>query len=148
MVSFATKCKIPKEQVRTDLYSLLSPFDEITKEEENHFLKGDIEDALKIYGTDKAYKFRREYIEKQCAINIPKNKRNGRTREEHLKLLHATNRFKKEMGMEIKRKTPVRQKPIQDKIREYLKNNPQNKPLKEIANELGISINTLQKNRS
>lgn len=148
LVSFATKCKIPKEQVRTDLYSLLSPFDEITKEEENHFLKGDIEDALKIYGTDKAYKFRREYIEKQCAINIPKNKRNGRTREEHLKLLHATNRFKKEMGMEIKRKTPVRQKPIQDKIREYLKNNPQNKPLKEIANELGISINTLQNNHN
>ena len=52
------------------------------------------------------------------------------------------------MGMEIKRKTPVRQKPIQDKIREYLKNNPQNKPLKEIANELEISINTLQNNHN
>ena len=50
--------------------------------------------------------------------------------------------------MEIKRKTPVRQKPIQDKIREYLKNNSQNKPLKEIANELGISINTLKNNHN
>lgn len=148
LVAFATKCNIPKEKVRSDLYSLLPQFDNITIEEENHFERGDIEDALKIYGTDKAYKFKREYIEKQCAINIPKNKRNGRTREQHLKLLHATNRIKKEMGIPVTRKTPIRKTPVQDKIREYLKNNPQKRPLKEIAEELDISLVTLKKNYS
>ena len=76
----------------------------------------DIDDALKIYGTDKAYKFKREYIEKQCAIDIPKNKRNGRTREQHLKLLHATNKFKKEMGIPVTRKPAKRKTPVQIKL--------------------------------
>ena len=148
LVSFATKCKIPKEQVKRDLYSLLEPFEALTNEDDNHFVKGDIDDALKIYGTDKAYKFKREYIEKQCAIDIPKNKRNGRTREQHLKLLHATNKFKKEMGIPVTRKPAQRKTPVQDKIREYLKNNPQKRPLKDIAEELNISLRTLKNNYS
>ena len=148
LVSFATKCEIPKDKLIEDLHSLIPIFNNLTGSENNSFLETDVEEALKIYGTDEAYKFKRDYIALQCGIEIPKTKRNGRTREEHLKLLHATNRLKKEMGMEIKRKTPVRQKPIQDKIREYLKNNSQNKPLKEIANELGISINTLKNNHN
>lgn len=148
LVSFATKCGISQEQVKSDLYSLLPSFDEITTEEENHFLKDDIDDALKIYGTDKAYKFRRDYISQQCAIEIKKNKRNGRTREEHLKLLHATRKLKKELGLlePVKREKKGKTK-IQILLKNYLLENQDGKKKKinEIARTLNISTSAVKK---
>lgn len=143
LVSFATKCEIPKDKLIEDLHSLILIFNNLTGSENNPFLEADVEEALKIYGTDEAYKFKRDYIALQCGIEIPKTKRNGRTREEHLKNLHMERKRKKELGL---LKTPVRKRPAQDKIREYLKNNNKTKPLKDIAKELGLSINTLQNN--
>ena len=143
LVSFATKCEIPKDKLIEDLHSLIPIFNSLIGAENNPFLETDVEEALKIYGTDEAYKFKRDYIALQCGIEIPKTKRNGRTREEHLKNLHMERKRKKELGL---LKTPVRKRPAQDKIREYLKNNNKTKPLKDIAKELGLSINTLQNN--
>lgn len=143
LVSFATKCEIPKDKLIEDLHSLISIFNNLTGSDNNPFLETDVEEALKIYGTDEAYKFKRDYIALQCGIEIPKTKRNGRTREGHLKNLHMERKRKKELGL---LKTPVRKRPAQDKIREYLKNNNKTKPLKDIAKELGLSINTLQNN--
>ena len=143
LVSFATKCEIPKDKLIEDLNSLMPIFNSLTGSENNPFLESDVDEALKIYGTDEAYKFKRDYIALQCGIEIPKTKRNGRTREEHLKNLHMERKRKKELGL---LKTPVRKRPAQDKIREYLKNNNKTKPLKDIAKELGLSINTLQNN--
>ena len=145
LVSFATKCEIPKDKLIEDLHSLIPIFNSLIGAENNPFLESDIEETLKIYGTDKAYKFKRDYIALQCGIEIPKTKRNGRTRQEHLKRLHAINRMKKAMGIPIIRKSPKRKTPIQDKIREYLKNNPQIKPLKQISEETGVPISTLKK---
>ena len=143
LVSFATKCEIPKDKLIEDLHSLIPIFNSLTDSENNPFLESDVDEALKIYGTDEAYKFKRDYIALQCGIEIPKTKRNGRTRQEHLKNLHMERKRKKELGL---LKTPVRKRPAQDKIREYLKNNNKTKPLKDIAKELGLSINTLQNN--
>ena len=148
LVSFATKCEISKDKLIEDLHSLISIFNSLIGSENNPFLESDIEEALKIYGTDKAYKFKRDYIALQCGIEIPKTKRNGRTRQEHLKRLHTINRMKKAMGIPVIRKTPKRKAPVRDKIREYLKNNPQKKPLKDIAEELNISLRTLRNNYS
>lgn len=145
LVAFATKCGIPKEKVRDDLYDLLPGFEKITTDEENHFVKEDIEDALKIYGTDKAYKFKRDYIEKQCSITIPKSKRNGRTREEHIKIVNATRKMKKELGLPDERKRPERKSPSKEKIKDYLQNNSQIKPLKQISEEIGVPFSTLKK---
>ena len=145
LVSFATKCEIPKNKLIEDLHSLIPIFNNLKYADNNPFLESDIEEALKIYGTDKAYKFKRDYIALQCGIEIPKTKRNGRTRQEHLKRLHAINRMKKAMGIPIIRKPPKRKTPVQDKIREYLKNNPQIKPLKQISEETGVPISTLKK---
>jgi hypothetical protein len=145
LVSFATKCEIPKNKLIEDLHSLIPIFNNLKYADNNPFLESDIEEALKIYGTDKAYKFKRDYIALQCGIEIPKTKRNGRTRQEHLKRLHTINRMKKAMGIPIIRKPPKRKTPVQDKIREYLKNNPQIKPLKQISEETGVPISTLKK---
>ena len=145
LVSFATKCEIPKNKLIEDLHSLIPIFNNLKYADNNPFLESDIEEALKIYGTDKAYKFKRDYIALQCGIEIPKTKRNGRTRQEHLKRLHAINRMKKAMGIPIIRKPPKRKTPVQDKIREYLKNNPQIKPLKQISEETEVPISTLKK---
>lgn len=145
LVSFATKCEIPKDKLIEDLNSLIPVFNSLTGSENNPFLESDIEEALKIYGTDKAYKFKRDYIDIQCGIKIPKNKRNGRTREEHIKIVNATRKMKKELGIPDERKKPVRKSPTKDKIRDYLQNNPQIKPLKQISEEIGVPFSTLKK---
>ena len=56
--------------------------------------------------------------------------------------------MKKAMGIPIIRKPAQRKTPVQDKIREYLKNKPQKRPLKDIAEELNISLRTLKNNYS
>ena len=148
LVSFATKCGIPKEQVKADLYSLLPNFEKLTFEEENHFVKGDIEDALKIYGTDKAYKFKRDYISKQCNIELIKRKRNGRTREEHIKLVNATKKLKKELGLlepvKINKKEKTKNQIL---LKNYLLENQDDKKkkTKDIADALNISERTVKR---
>lgn len=140
LVSFATKCGVEKSEVKEDLYSLLEPFERKTNEDDNHFSLGDFDDALKIYGTDKAYKFRAEYISNQCNIDIPKRKRNGRTRENHLKVARTLKKLKKELG-ETQPNFYVKKK-----IENYFKENPDSsKSYKEISETLDISYRSAKK---
>lgn len=60
-------------------------------------------------------------------------------------MVNAERKRKKELGLPDERKKPERKSPSKDKIREYLKNNPQIKPLKQISEETGVSISTLKK---
>ena len=145
LVSFATKCEIPKDKLIEDLNSLIPIFNSLSGSENNPFLESDIEEALKIYGTDKAYKFKRDYIALQCGIDIQKRKRNGRTRKEHIKMVNAERKRKKELGLPDERKKPERKSPSKDKIKNYLQNNPQIKPLKEISKEINVPLSTLKK---
>lgn len=145
LVSFATKCEIPKNKLIEDLNSLIPIFNNLTGSENNSFLETDVEEALKIYGTDEAYKFKRDYIALQCGIEIPKRKRNGRTRQEHIKIVNAERKRKKELGLPDERKKPERKSPSKDKIKNYLQNNPQIKPLKEISKEINVPLSTLKK---
>jgi predicted DNA-binding protein (UPF0278 family) len=143
LVSFATKCNVPYDEVKADLYSCLDLFDSMTIEEENHFTKDDIEDALKIYGSDKAHRFKREYISKQTSIEIKENKRNGLTRTEHLTYLKELNSIKRKMGL-IKRPNKYNSTK-REKILNYLKENPSASNKQQIAKELTLSYPTVLK---
>ena len=145
MISFATKCEIPKDKLIEDLNSLIPIFNSLTSAENNPFLESDVDEALKIYGTPEAHKFKRDYIALQCGIEIPKRKRNGRTRQEHIKIVNAERKRKKELGLPDERKKPERKSPSKDKIKNYLQNNPQIKPLKEISKEINVPLSTLKK---
>lgn len=144
LVSFATKCNVPYEEVKADLYSCLDLFDEKTFQDENHFLPEDIEDALKLYGNPIAHRFKREYISKQTSIEIKKNKRNGRTRENHLLLLNQMRKIKGELEGYPKHKQHYsKEKEI---LLDFLKENPFHElNTSELSKKLNISRTTINK---
>ena len=144
LVSFATKCNVPYEEVKNDLYSCLDLFDKKTFQDENHFLPEDIEDALKLYGKPIAHRFKREYISKQTSIEIKKNKRNGRTRENHLLLLHQMRKIKGELEGYPKHKQHYSKE--REILLQFLEENPTHEyKLFEISEILNISYSTVKK---
>ena len=143
LVSFATKCNVPYDEVKEDLYSLIEKFDKLTIDKKNHFTKEDIKDALIIYNTPLALKLRRETISEMSGITIKKNKRNGRTREEHLAYLKESNAMKRKFNL-IKK--PSHYNSSKRKLLlNYLKENPYTSNKKIIAQETGLSKPTVIK---
>jgi len=87
LVRSGGKCNVDYQTVKADALGLLPLFND-PKRFTNPFTKDDVECALELYRNDKIlgnYKsFPRDEIERITAIDIPKNKRNGRTQEKHL----------------------------------------------------------------
>lgn len=144
LVSFGTKCNIPYEEVKADLYSLVNKFDTKTLDPDNHFTSEDIESALLFYGSQKALLFSRENISNFTNIKIEKRKRNGLTREQHLKIVNFSNKIKRENGL-IQRPKKYKSK-IRDRLKEYIKENPYETNKSLIARELGCSLSCVNKN--
>jgi hypothetical protein len=144
LVSFATKCNVPYEEVKADLYSCLDIFDKKTFQDENHFLPEDIEDALKLYGKPIAHRFKREYISKQTSIEIKKNKRNGLPRKKHLEIARFTKKIRREtMGIKNYKTTPFK-KDILEAITREIQNHPEY-TTKDLSLSLNLSIGTVSK---
>ena len=80
---YAKKCGIGFEKLKVDAMSLLKPFDEMTKDDDNHFTRQDIKDGLKAY-RDEFCTMPINSIVHFSGIPIEKNRRNGRTQVKHL----------------------------------------------------------------
>lgn len=145
LVSFATKCGVPFEEVQKDLYELVPTLDEKTIDEDNHFLKEDVDDALKLYGTEKAYKFRRETISNMTNVEIKANKRNGRSREQHLAFAREMKRVKEKIDGKKPRKTKDNKRVINNIAHSLIKYQSHPISHKKLAEELEINIKTLRK---
>lgn len=89
---YAIKCGVPAEEVRRDAYGLQELMNNIAPE--NPFTDEDIDAALKNkYDEEKGDEFKsfpRDEIERLSAIKIPRNRRNGRKQEQHLKIARYT----------------------------------------------------------
>lgn len=80
---------VTEEELRRDAYSLLDPFEQLTVDDDNHFDRQDIEDALELFNED-YITFPKEDIAKLTAMRIePQVRRNGRKQEVHLKRIRA-----------------------------------------------------------
>jgi hypothetical protein len=86
---YAKKCGVGRVELEKDAYSLLDSMEQLTTNEDNHFLKSDIMQALEFYN-DNYFTFPIDSIVKMSAIPIQKNKRNGRKQTTHLKIARAT----------------------------------------------------------
>lgn len=82
---YAKKCGIDFERLQKDAYELQERFDELTEDEDNHFTKKDVRDALEAY-KDEFCTMPINSIVHFSGIPIEKNKRNGRTRAENLEI--------------------------------------------------------------
>ena len=62
-------------------------FESLTNDDSNHFDESDVRDALKAFDY-KWVKYPRNVIEYRCGFELPHNKRNGRKRADHIKLMN------------------------------------------------------------
>lgn len=134
---YAVKCGISKEQLERDSEELL-PFMNTLNDTEP-FTMSDIKSALECY--DERYiRFPRNDISKLSAIEIKPNKRNGRTRQQHLRIVNATNQIKKELG------EPIGRPSVEQIVNSYLNVNP-DASVSKAAADLGLSRTTIYKYR-
>ena len=116
-------------------------FEELTVQEDNHFTEFDINCALRTYNqrSEGAYRRKIEYISKKTGIALIPNKRNGRTREKHLKMA----RMIRDIDHENWREGNGR-KPKQAQVQEWRKNHPDGKKA-DCIRETGLSKPTVYK---
>ena len=136
---YAKKCDVPFDELKHDAYNLLERFDSLSTSEENRFTKQDIKAGLQAY-KDPAVNYPRDTIAKLSGIEIKENKRNYRTQSEHIKVMNAMKRVKKELGESIGEGRPSKK----DLVQKWRLNNPLGKKI-DCERELGISRHTVLK---
>ncbi len=137
---YAVKCGISEDELYQDAYRLMKIFDDMSYEDSNRFTEDDVIKALEMYN-ENFVTFPRRDIEKYSGIQIPANKRNGRTQADHLKIARATKLITKTVDGFLKEGRPDKK----DLIREYMIEHPQEKNKSKIAKELNIHRNTVGK---
>lgn len=93
---YAKKCGIKYDELLKDALSFVKDFDAMTTRAENHFTKKDVYDALKAY-QDEKITVPIDSISHFAGFEIPKNKRNGRKREQHIKIVNAMRIMKRDV---------------------------------------------------
>lgn len=140
LTAYAVKCDIPYDELEKDAYSFLEYLDSI---DEQPFTRSDVRDALKLY-RDKtlAVHLTRGYLSQQTAILMPKNKRNGRKQEQHLKIARFARdlNYKNEGGW----REGNGRKPKEDIVRQWRENNPRGRKM-DCHRETGLSRVTIDK---
>lgn len=132
---YAVKSGVSYDQLKKDAMDLLPFMNSLNALEP--FTEEDINSALECY--DERYRtFPRDDISRLSAIMIEKNKRNGRTRTQQMKIVNATNVVKRELG------EPIGRPSKRDLIRKYITEHPDDS-VTEIARKLKISRSTVYK---
>lgn len=132
---YAIKSGVSYDKLKKDAENLIPLMNRLNISEP--FTEDDVKSALECY--DERYRtFPINDISKLSAIPIKKNKRNGRTRSQHIKIVNATNLVKREIGEPIGRPNKL------DMVKDYILKNP-NDNVTEIARALQISRSTVYK---
>lgn len=84
---YAKKCGIDFERLKKDAEELREQFDNMTVDEDNHFTKKDVKDALEAY-RDEFCTMPINSIVHFSGIPIEKNKRNKNKRADHIKIMN------------------------------------------------------------
>ena len=133
---YAYKCDVPKQQLRQDMRTAFEDLQMV--KHENALTEEDIRSALEAYDKE-YYNFTIADIEKLTNVRVERNKRNGRTQEQHMEVMRAiqtvTNpNWRKGNGR------PSAQQRVYDWRELY----PDGRP-KECIAETGLSKNTVYK---
>lgn len=117
---YAKKCGIDFERLQKDAYELQERFDELTEDEDNHFTKKDVRDALEAY-KDEFCTMPINSIVHFSGIPIEKNKRNGRSQADHLKLARF---IRDEVNQNVHWRNGNGRKSVEKVVFEFLEMNP------------------------
>ncbi|MEO2530171.1 helix-turn-helix domain-containing protein, partial [Collinsella aerofaciens] len=115
--------------------------EDLTEREDNHFTEEHALAAIEAYYDPIIHKLTRDRIERRTAIELPKNKRNGRPQKQHVEVMNAVREIDHPNGSwRNKDGAPTKA----DLVREYAAAHP-DASHSAIARELGISRTTVIK---
>ena len=141
---YGVKCSKPFDEVKADALSLVPFLNDINPEEP--FTSDDCLTALECY--DLRYcTFPIKDIEKISGISIQRNKRNGRKKENHIKIVNEMRKFKREVLGEDEYQNNGRPKgsgTAQHKVQDWRRNNPF-RTKADCIRETGLSKPTVYK---
>ena len=141
---YAIKCQIPEEELREDAYDLLKIYAAMPATPDNPFTEEDVEAALMLY-QESYVRFPRDDIKKLSGLEMPINKRNKRTQEQHVKVMRAVRDALYPDGeWRNKEGRPKGSGEKKDVVKEYLRENPEAKKA-EVARKTGLSRTTVVK---
>ena len=141
LAAYAKKCGIPYEELEADALALVPTLEDLTEREDNHFTEDDALAAIEAYYDPIIHKLTRDRIERRTAIELPKNKRNGRKQAVHLARARTVQEFDDPDGAwRNKDGAPTKA----DLVRRYAEEHPDVNH-SEIARALGISRPTVIK---
>ena len=143
LAAYAKKCGIPYEELEADALALVPTLEDLTEREDNHFTEEHALAAIEAYYDPIIHKLTRDRIERRTAIELPKNKRNGRKQDMHLAGARAVQEVNDRFNGTNWREGNGR-KPKADLVREYAAAHP-DASHSAIARELGISRTTVIK---
>lgn len=141
MVIYACKCDVPKKKLKEDMNIIYEQLKLV--EHENPLEKKDIESALECWSRE-YYNFTIEDIEKLTNIHIERNKRNGRKRVDHLKVMNTMKSLKKQLGEEVNEGRPKGSGTKQEIVKEWREANPDGSKYRCIK-ETGLDKKTVYK---
>lgn len=139
LAAYAQKCGISYEELEADALSLVPHLESLTEREDNHFTEEHALAAIDAYFDPIIHKLTRKRIERRTAIELPKNKRNGRSQAKHLEGARAIRDINNDNWREGNGR-----KPKADLVRDYALAHPDANH-SEIARALGISRPTVIK---
>lgn len=151
---YAMKCDIEKNELARDAYSLLERMDKLTNDEDNHFTKQDIEDALMGYKLWYCT-FPRNSIKYLTGLEMKENRRNRRKQSIHLKMARSNRDIlSKEKGKEnwwegggrpVGTFATIGNSKVAALVEEWMLSHPNSHNKSECARDLGIDRKTVRK---
>lgn len=145
LCAYGLKCGIPERQIRQDAYAFLEHLESLTDDDDNHFTKEDVKDALKALKADKKLittMASREWISKQTKVTIQPNKRNGRKQAVHVKYMNNQRAFKVELGECTNGGRPAGSGSAEQIVRAWQESNPEGRKA-DCIRETGLSKPTV-----
>lgn len=136
----ALKCGVSRERLEKDALAFVPALDRLTEKEDNQFTEDDALKAITAYDVKHFMFMRRETIVRLSGVPFEPNKRNHRTKAQHMVYLNGMNAVKRSMGEEFATGRPDKHKLVID----YKQKHP-DMSNRQIAEALGISRNTVNK---
>lgn len=91
---YAIKCDISEDRLQDDCMQLMSKFEELTEDEDNHFTEKDVLDAMQTFYNKDFITYPINSIQNRSGLHIEKNKRNYRKQKDHIDYMNNIREYK------------------------------------------------------
>lgn len=146
--AIAAKCpEVTYEELEAWALRVTPMLDHLTEDPTNHFTVEDAMAAIQAYGNPRSLTLRRDKIAEKTAVDMPVSKRNGREIHQHIQMVNALRKMRRDVLGEDEYQKSGRPKGSgtkRDAVREYVEAHPDANH-SQVAKALGISRTTVVK---